>query len=641
MRGSEHPVTSERDRRDRPPETPQPIGNRQGETFVQYAMRLTAVLSVVGLVLGAQARPDRIGPDTVGRLAVAWTYDTRESVEPFRPGGDRPAFEATPVYAAGRLYLSTPAGLVIALDAESGAEAWRVDLKVRRDANYSDFANRGVTVSGNRIYAATVDARLVCLDRRDGRFCEGFGAQGQVDLIAGLRRKPEWPGEYGVTSPPAVYRGLIIVGSSVADNSRARMASGEVRAFDGTSGALRWTFHPLAESMEAGGANTWSRIAVDEASGLVFLPTGSASPDYFGGLRRGDNRHANAVVALRAATGAVVWSFQTVHHDLWDYDVASPPLLFPGKNAPAVAVGSKTGHLFLFERVTGRPVFPIRERPVPASDVPGEIAAATQPFPTKPPSLAPQQVSEADIWGATPQDRDACLATLRALRNEGVFTPPSLRGSIHVPGNIGGLHWGGMAWDPVNRLIIAPVNRLPAIIRLLPREDYARARKANPRLEITEQDGTPFSMSREFFLSPSGIPCVAPPWGELVAISADTGEIAWRTTLGDLRDKFGDLRDKSGLASMPSTGSPNLGGAVITTTGVLFIGATLDPQLRAFDTKSGRQIWETRLPTSARATPLFFTTEGGREMIAVAAGGHDTPLSQPGTTLVVFALKEL
>jgi quinoprotein glucose dehydrogenase len=363
----------------------------------------------------------------------------------------------------------------------------------------------------------------------------------------------------------------------------------------------------------------------------VFLPTGSASPDYFGGLRQGDNNYANAIVALHAATGKVAWSFQTVHHDLWDYDVASPPMLYAGKSGPAVAVGSKTGHLFLFDRLTGRPIFPINERAVPPSDMPGEHAAATQPFPERPPSLVPQQISEQDIWGATPQDRDACLATFRALRNEGVFTPPSLRGSIHVPGNIGGLHWGGTAWDPVNRLIIAPVNRLPAVIRLLPRADYDRARKANPGVEITEQDGAPFSMSRQFLLSPSGVPCVAPPWGELVAIHADTGAIAWRTTLGDLSTLLG-------LKSMPSMGSPNLGGAAVTSTGLLFIGAAIDPHLRAFDTKSGRQVWEGQLPTSARATPLVFTTASGREMVAIAAGGHDTPFSRPGTTLVVFGL---
>jgi quinoprotein glucose dehydrogenase len=587
---------------------------------------------LIAVVAATQTRRDRIDANTVGRLAVAWTYDTRESTQPVRPGGDPPAFEATPVYASDRLYFSTPGGLAVALEAESGVEVWRRDLKVRRDANYSDFASRGVAISSNRVYAATVDARLVCLERSDGRFCDGFGREGQVDLTAGLRRGPEWPGEYGVTSPPAIYRDLVIVGSSVADNSRVRMASGEVRAFDGRSGALRWTFHPLPEDAEAGGANTWSRIAVDEASGLVFLPTGSASPDYFGGLRGGDNRQANAVVALDGATGAVVWSFQTVHHDLWDYDVAAPPLLFPGRNGPAVAVGSKTGHLFLLERATGRPIFAIHERRVPASDVPGERAAATQPFPERPASLVPQQMSEADVWGATPEDRDACLRTFRALRNEGAFTPPSLRGSLHVPGNVGGLHWGGMAWDPTNRLIVAPVNRLPAVIRLIPRADYDRV-KREPGLEITEQDGAPYSMSRQFLLAPSGIPCVAPPWGELVAIEADTGETVWRTTLGDLRSTLG-------IASASPTGSPNLGGPAITATGLVFLGGTIDPYVRAFEAKSGRAVWEARLPTSARATPLLYTTESGREMLAVAAGGHDHPLSRPGTTLVAFALSD-
>ena len=593
--------------------------------------RSIVAISLACFALAWQAPKDRITPATVGRLAVAWTYDTHEATEPSRPGGKRPAFEATPVFASNRLYLSTPRGLVVALDAESGAETWRIDLKVGGDANYSDFANRGVAVAGDRIYVGTVDARLVCLDRRDGSFCKGFGAQGQVDLVAGLRRKPEWPGEYGVTSPPAVYRNLVIVGSSVADNSRVRMSSGEVRAFDAATGALKWTFHPLPENAAAGGANTWSRITVDDENGLVFLPTGSASPDYFGGLRQGDNNYANAIVALRAATGEVAWSFQTVHHDLWDYDVASPPMLYAGKSGPAVAVGSKTGHLFLFDRLTGRPVFPINERPVPQSDVSGEHTAATQPFPERPPSLVPQQITEQDIWGVTPQDRDACLATFRRLRNEGVFTPPSLVGSIHVPGNIGGLHWGGTAWDPANRLIIAPVNRLPAVIRLIPRADYDRARKENPGVEVTKQDGAPFSMSRQFLLSPTGIPCVAPPWGELVAVHADTGAIAWRTTLGDMSTLLGSK-------SITPTGSPSLGGAAITSTGLLFIGAVIDPHLRAFDTKSGRQVWESQLPTSARATPLVFTTASGREMVAIAAGGHDTPFSRPGTTLVVFGL---
>ncbi len=604
-------------------------------------MRRNLLLWLTGLVLATTASavamlhrqrpPVAIGPDNVDRLAVAWTYDTRESTEPLRPGGDRPAFEATPVYAAGQLFLSTPGGLVIALDAETGAEAWRVDLRIRRDANYSDWASRGVSVMGDRIYAGTVDARLVCLARRDGSLCDGFGKQGEVDLIAGLRRKPEWPGEYGVTSPPLPFRDLVIVGSSVADNSRTRMASGEVRAFDAATGELRWTFHPLPETVEYGGANTWSRMVADDTTGLVFLPTGSASPDYFGGLREGDNRFANSLVALNATTGRVAWHFQTVHHDLWDYDVASPPLLFPGSRGSAVAIGSKTGHIFLFDRRAGQSLFPVRERAVPASDVPKEAAARTQPFPSQPASLVPQQVSEKDLWGPNAEALETCRRTFRTLRNEGIFTPPSFAGSLNVPGNIGGLHWGGMAWDSTHRLIIAPVNRLPAIIRLMPSAQFSDMRKAHPERETTEQEGAPYSMSREFFLSPPGLPCVAPPWGELVAIRADSGEVAWRVTLGDLRELLG-------VMSATPTGSPNLGGPVTTDTGLVFIGATMDGYFRAFETRTGRQVWQARLPTSARATPLVFTTASGRQMVAIAAGGHDTPFSRPDTKLVTFAL---
>jgi quinoprotein glucose dehydrogenase len=595
-------------------------------------MRFAAGLFAVALPLvPAQARSEPITLENVARLRVAWTYDTGDSTQPLRAGRRPPRFEATPVYAGGRLYLSTPAGSVIALDAEDGHEIWKFDLRIHKDGNYGDFASRGVALRGNSLYVATVDARLVCLDRDGGQFCSGFGSGGQVDLSAGLRRKPKWVGEYGVTSPPAIYRDVVIVGATVADNSRLDMASGEVRAFDASTGALRWTFHPLPEDSPTGGANTWSRIVVDEQNDLVFLPTGSASPDYFGGLRPGDNRYANSVVVLKASTGKIVWHFQTVHHDLWDYDVASPALLYPSKKGPAVAVGSKTGHLFLFHRLTGKPLFPISERPVPASDVPGEAASRTQPFPTGPPSLVPQSVREEDLWGAAPGDLEACRDTFRSLRNDGIFTPPSLHGSLIVPGNIGGLHWGGAAFDPVRRLLIAPVNRFPAIIRLIPREQYAAARKAHPERETTEQDGTPYSMSRQFFISPSGAPCTAPPWGELVAVHADTGKMAWRVTLGDLRSA---MKATEGLA----TGSPNLGGPVVTSTGLVFIGATVDGYFRAFETAKGTEVWQAKLPTSARATPLLYTAPSGRQMIAIAAGGHDTPFSKIDTKLVVFAL---
>jgi quinoprotein glucose dehydrogenase len=565
----------------------------------------------------AHAATERIAPANVSHLEVAWTYDTGDSTEALAPGADRPAFEATPVYADGALYLSTPLGTVAALNAETGKELWKVDLKVRRGADYSDFANRGPAIRGGHIYVGTVDARLVCLDRATGKLCPGFGQNGQIDLTRGLRRAPEYSGEYGVTSPPAIYRDLVIVGANVADNSRVRMASGEVRAFDANTGALRWTFHPLPADLAAGGANTWSRIVVDEANGLAYLPTGSASPDYFGGLRPGDNLYANSLVAVNAQTGERAWHLQLVHHDLWDYDTTTPALLYPGRDGPAVAVGNKSGHVFLLDRLTGAPLFSIVERAVPRSDTPGEQAAPTQPFPTKPQSLVPQRITEDDLWGETSADLESCRRTLRSLRNEGVFTPPSVRGSIHVPGNIGGLHWGGLAWDSTQRLLIAPVNRLPAIVRLIPRADVEAAQRNFPARETTEQDGAPFAMSREFFRSASGKPCTAPPWGELVAVSVDTGDVAWRAPLG-----------------------PNLGGPATTDTGLVFIGATVEPYLRAFETRTGRELWKGRLPTSARATPLIYMTERGRQMVAIAAGGHDAPQSKLDTKLVVFSLRD-
>jgi quinoprotein glucose dehydrogenase len=587
--------------------------------FMKLAL---AALLVTPLWCSPPSEP--ITPASVARLKIAWTYDTGEGIELFRKD---PRFEATPVYAAGNLYISTPGGFVVGLDADSGREIWKTDLHVSRDRNYSDFANRGVTLAGDTIFVGTADARLVSINRVTGELRPGFGKEGQIQLTEGLRHWPEYGGEYGVSSPPAFYHDLIIVGSFVADNSRARMSSGEVRACDAKTGALRWTFHPLPKDSPAGAANTWSRIVVDEPNGLVFLPTGSASPDYYGGFRPGDNRDADSIVVLKAATGEKVWAFQTVHHDLWDYDVASPALLFPGKNGPAVAVGSKTGHLFLFDRLTGKPFFPIEERPVPQSDVPGEQTSATQPFPTLPPALVPQQITEKDIFGATPEDLKACRDWFHKLRNDGIFTPPSVQGSLHVPGNIGGMHWGGVAWDPVHRLLIAPVNRLPAVIRLIPRDQFWKEKRHHPDTEITEQDGTPFSMSREVFDAPSGIPCIAPPYGELVAVNPDTGKIEWHVPLGEIQEKGHTV-----------LGLPNLGGPAATNTGLVFIGASLDKHIRAFDAADGRVLWTGELPTSARATPLIFTSRSGRQMVAIAAGGHGDTLSKLDTKLVVFAL---
>lgn len=552
------------------------------------------------------------------QLTQAWIYDTKDSKEPAKGGGRAPALEVTPVYEKGRIYIATPWGTVAALDASNGKEIWRISLKVNPKGSYGDFVNRGVSLRGERLYTGTVDGRLVCREKSSGAACANFGKGGEVDLTQGLRRPPQWVGEYAVTSAPAIFEDLVITGSAIADNSRANMASGEVRAFDANTGALRWTFHPLPEGLAAGGANTWSRVVADESTGLVFLPTGSASPDYFGGLRPGPNNHANSLVALHGRTGKLAWSFQTVHHDLWDYDVASPPTLYEFGGRKAVAVGSKTGHLFLLDRLTGRPLYPVEERAVPQSKARGELTSQTQPFPSKPGPLVKQRISEADLWGPTPEDKKACGELFRTLRNDGIFTPPSEQGSLIVPGNIGGMHWGGAAWAPQSGMLVIPLNDIPAIIRLIPQLSFNSARAQHPDRETTEQKGTDFAMSREFFRSPSGMPCIEPPWGWLAGVSVQTGEIAWKV-------KFGELI--------------NLGGAAISKNGIVFLGADISPYLRAFDSKSGKQIGQWPLPTSARATPAIYTHED-QEYVIIAAGGHDAPMSKLDTKIVAFRIGE-
>lgn len=594
--------------------------------------------------LASQYSPLRqINRENVNELTVAWTYRTGEPLTPVSGGGRAPAFEATPIYDAGLLYFGTPYGKAIALDAETGEERWSFDAQIDREGNYGDFANRGVSIwrdleqpTGSacrrRIFFATIDARLIALDASTGEPCQDFGASGTVDLVAGLRRKPAYVGEYQQTSPPAVIDDLVIVGSAIADNSRSDAPSGEVRAFDARTGRLRWTWDPLVGDKKSGGANAWSRITVDPERSLVFVPTGSPSPDYFGGGRRGDNLDANSVVALRSRTGRIAWRFQTVHHDLWDYDVATPPALFTmtrdGRSTAAVAVGSKTGHLFLLDRTNGQPLMPVTERDVPKSDVEGETAAAKQPFPSMPPPLAPQKFSPDDAWGPTDEDRESCRQQMEGLRAEGIFTPPSLKGTLVYPGNVGGLHWGGVAFDPENGLLITPTNNMAAVARLVPREKVEEYRKEHPDWETTAQTGTPYAMSRKFLRSPSGLPCNPPPFGTLAAVSASTGEIRWQVPLGRMRME----------AVQPGWGTVNLGGPLATAGGLVFIGASLDPAFRAFDVETGEERWRAELPASARSVPMTFFGTSGKQFIVVAAGGHDPKLGNLDNAVVAFRL---
>ena len=599
-----------------------------------------------------------INRKNVASLRIAWTFRTGDAYQP--PRGRPTAFEATPLYVDGTLYLSTPLGRVIALDPVTGRERWVFDARVPRDAGYGDFASRGVSTwqrgRERRIYVATIDARLIALNAATGQPVQGFGNAGTVDLRPGLRIGPSGFADYQVTSPPAVIGNTIVVGSAIQDGATTREPSGEVRAFDAVTGAMKWRWDPIPQDSSAAGADTWkngsatrtgaanvwSVMVADPARNLVFVPTSSPSPDYYGGERLGDNLFANSVVALRGDTGARVWHFQTVHHDLWDYDVASPPILFnwrkDGRTVAAIAVASKTGHVFVLDRQTGRPLIPIEERAVPKSDVPGEQASPTQPFPTAPRSLARTSLTADEAWGLTDEDRAWCRETIRTLRADGFFTPPSLKGTIVVPGNIGGMAWGGMAHDRVNDLLVMPVNNLAAEVRIIPRdaiEEQRNAGRLDGDFELHVQRGTPYAIVRRLVIAPKTLlPCTPPPWGTLTAVRTATGEIAWQVPLG----RF------PGTGSAPDAaqwGSIALGGPIVTAGGLVFTAGTLEAAIYAFDVQTGRQLWTGQLPTSARATPMTYRGPDGRQYIVISAGGHGTQIGPPlGDHLVAFALPD-
>jgi quinoprotein glucose dehydrogenase len=480
----------------------------------------------------------------------------------------------------------------------------------------------------------------MALDAKSGAQCRGFGARGEVDLKRGVGLVRV--GEYAVSSPPVVVGDVVVVGSAIADGVRADAPSGKVRGFDVRTGALRWSWEPLEELAKEGpdtprtqgAANAWSLLSADPERALVFVPTGSASPDFYGGKRPGSNRNANSVVALRAATGQQVWSFQAVHHDLWDYDVPAQPVLIDvrrgGKRVAAVAQATKMGHLFLLDRETGEPLFPVEERPVPQSDVPGETTWPTQPFPTKPRPLVPQALRPEDSFGLTPWDRGRCRDRIRALRNEGIFTPPSLRGSLVFPGVGGGSNWGSLSFDPERGLLFANTTRIANVVTLVPR---AEPLPAPGGFGVSmEQEETPYRVSQEVLLSPLGIPCNPPPWGALTAIDADTGEVRWEVLLGTTRDlaPFGIALE---------LGVPNQGGPITTSSGLVFIGAAADDYLRAFDAATGRELWKARLPAGGQATPMTFqVAPGHKQFVVIAAGGHSQLQTHAGDFVLAFAL---
>jgi quinoprotein glucose dehydrogenase len=571
-------------------------------------------------------------------LAPAWTFHTGERP---RPGPHGMSFEDTPILAGDRLLVCTPSDRVVALDPLTGRQEWAFDPKLAADLQPApDFVCRGVAVwhdaeaipdsaCRTRVVLATLDARVIELDLATGLPCEGFGEHGAVTLIS--EPSPLYHGELVLDSPPAVLGETLIVGSAIDDMTRTRTPGAEVRALDARTGAPRWQFDPSPARDGArlsGGGNVWAPISVDAASGLVFLPTAGPSVSYWGGERPGEDLFASSVVALDGATGRPVWRFQTTHHDIWDYDVAAQPTLATVRrddsDVPLVIVATKMGFVFVLDRATGRPVFPVTERPVPASDVPGEHASPTQPIPTAPPPLVPQGLTADDAWGLTFVDRLLCRRKIAPLRSEGLYTPPSLRGSIIYPFAGGGMNWGGGAFDPDSGLYIVNSMNVAHLVRLIPRPDVAAARAAEPKAEIGRGLGTPYAAERTVLLSPLGIPCNAPPWGTLAAVDLSAGAIRWQVPLGS-------------MAMDLIRGLPNLGGPIVTRSGLVFIAAATDDKLRAFDAGTGKELWQAPLPAGGQATPMTYV-EGGRQFVVIAAGGNHMMGTRFGDAVVAFAL---
>jgi quinoprotein glucose dehydrogenase len=594
-----------------------------------------------------------INRDNVSKLSIAWVAHTGEAVA--GASRRRVGFESTPIVLDGTLYFTTGTNRIIALDAENGATRWEYDPKIDVTANYGDgLINRGVvtwTDSGRaagpcrrRVFEATLDGRLIAVDAATGKQCDEFGTHGAVSLtnVAGFR-----PGVYHMTSPPVVIDDLVIVGSAINDNGGVHDPAGVVRAFDARSGTRRWSWDPIPPNTSststtdvsaiAGAANAWSIMATDAERHLVFVPTGSASPDYFGGVRPGDNKWADSIVALRSQTGQLVWGFQLVHHDLWDYDTASPPVLatiaHDSQQIPVVIQTNKTGFVYVLHRETGAPVFPVEERQVPRSDVAGEQSSLTQPIPLVLPATTPHQLAASDVWGATDEDLTACRNAIRGLRNEGVFTPPSIKGTVVVPGNVGGPNWSGTAFDSQRGLLLLNTNNLPALVKLIPRAEFERTRQRESG-EYGLSVGTPFVLFRRYLQAPSGLPCSGPPWGSLIALDLNAQALKWQAPLGSLSLLAPNTK------SVPP-GSISLGGPIITAGGVVFIAGTMDPFLRAFDVDSGRELWKGSLPASGHATPMTYRTASGRQFVVIAAGGHAKfTEEQGGDALVAFALPQ-
>ncbi|MCA8902977.1 MAG: pyrroloquinoline quinone-dependent dehydrogenase [Hyphomonas sp.] len=601
---------------------------------------------------------DEITPGNVRSLDVAWTFHTG-ALEGHEDILSDTAFETTPILVENQLIFCTQFNEVVSIDPGTGTEIWRHDPHVPTDVNPANqYTCRGVSywkssapddtgACASRVFMGTVDSRLIALDAATGTPCAGFGTDGEVQIEPSLDLR--WPGEFQITSAPAIIGDTVITGSAIGDNLRTNAPKGTVHAFDARTGNEKWIFNPVPSDPDdpaiaswagnsaaiAGHANVWSTMSVDPDRGLVILPTSSPSPDYYGGNREGDNHYSDSVVALDAETGAVVWHFQTIHHDVWDYDLPAQPGLYQvwrdGTAHDVVTQTTKTGLVFVLDRNTGEPFLPVEERPVPQDGVEGETLSATQPFPITPP-VVPNTLNPGDAFGITLWDKMSCASQFRSLRRDGLYTPPTEQGTLAYPFQGGGNNWGSSAFDPTRNLLVVNMSSLAGFAQLT-RKPEGEDRPANmikDGAEFSPMEGAPYTMRRSPVLSPLGLPCSPPPWGVLAGVNIDTGEIVWRRT-------FGTTRDLAPGGLTLKLGTPNMGGPIVTASGLVFIGAAMDDYLRAFDVETGEELWKGRLPAGGQATPMTYEFEG-RQYVVIAAGGHGSAGTRKGDAVVAFAL---
>ena len=592
----------------------------------------------------------QINADNVHELDIAWQFSSGD-VETRAVGIDRSIAEGTPILVDDTLIFCTPFNDVIALDPGTGVERWRFEANIDLDQRLANqFVCRGVShwrdsdTSGtcaSRILMGTNDGRLIAINAQTGELCPDFGDSGQVVLDVGMELV--WPGEFQITSPPVVIGDTVVVGSAISDNVRVAAPRGTVRAFDVKTGEPQWDFDPIPRSVGnpewqgtqppvEGHANAWAPMSVDHERGLVFVATTSPSPDFFGGLRPGDNRYANSVVALDAATGEVDWAYQIVHHDVWDYDLPAQPGLYTvwrdGQAHDVVAQVTKTGHVFVLDRDTGEPFLPVEEVRVPSSDVEGEKLSPTQPIPERPQQLVPSHINPGDEFGLTWFDKRYCSKQFSELRAEGLFTPPSLKGTLLHPFSGGGANWGGAAYDPRRNLLIINMSSLAHVISLLPNEQMEQAREVYHDQQISPMRGAPYAVRRGLVVSQLDLPCNPPPWGIIAGVDLASGDIVWRRALGTLED----------MAGLPlEVGTPTYGGPIATSGDIIFIASTMDYYLRALSTETGEELWRGRLPTSGNATPMTYMWEG-RQYVVIYAGGSSRLQTPPDDKLIAFAL---